>query len=300
MICRFEKKDSLRARFRVAVPVVAFLAAAALCLQGCATSSFGGDSEEDDWGDGRSYENDGVLPPPEAVGKTSEQAASAPADAPKTASEAESRPAEANAAPEASDAAPATDGEEDIFKTDESQVRSKFEPIIGQGYRIKVTVMIGDKVEVGPTEVMVSDREEIILPLLGRVPCGGLTINGLHSRLASRFAEFFADPEVIVAFAYNDDGISPYGQVLVQGRVHREGWINIPPTRNLRLSHAIQRAGGFASSALRRKVLVTRRDDDGVMHRIVVDFKAIGKNGALEKDILLEPNDVIFVDESNF
>ena len=193
------------------------------------------------------------------------------------------------------------DADEDIFKTEETQVRSsKFEPLVGPGYRISVTVMIGDRVEVGPKDFMVSDRGELILPLLGRVPCEGLTINALHSRLAGMYGEFFADPEVFVAFAYSDDGISPYGQVLVQGRVHREGWINIPPTRNLRLSHAIQRAGGFASSALRRKVAVTRRDDNGELHKIIVDFKAIGKNGALEKDIILEPNDVVYVDESNF
>lgn len=188
-----------------------------------------------------------------------------------------------------------------VVFTDDEEISegNRFDPIIGRGYRLKVLVRVGDRDEVGPLEVMVSEKGEISLPLAGRVMCEGLTINGLHSRLSGIYSEYFTDPDVDVHFAYSDDGISPYGQVLVQGRVHREGWVNIPPTRNLRLSHAIQRCGGFASSALRRKVFVLRRKD-GKIERHVIDFKAIGKNGELENDILLEPNDVIFVDESNF
>ena len=188
-----------------------------------------------------------------------------------------------------------------VFFTDDEEISegNRFDPIIGRGYRLKVLVRVGDRDEVGPLEVMVSEKGEISLPLAGRVMCEGLTINGLHSRLSGIYSEYFTDPDVDVHFAYSDDGISPYGQVLVQGRVHREGWVNIPPTRNLRLSHAIQHCGGFASSALRRKVFVLRRKD-GKIERHVIDFKAIGKNGELENDILLEPNDVIFVDESNF
>ena len=188
-----------------------------------------------------------------------------------------------------------------VVFTDDEEISegNRFDPIIGRGYRLRVLVRVGDRDEVGPLEVMVSEKGEISLPLAGRVMCEGLTINGLHSRLSGIYSEFFTDPDVDVHFAYSDDGISPYGQVLVQGRVHREGWVNIPPTRNLRLSHAIQRCGGFASSALRRKVFVLRRKG-GKIERHVIDFKAIGKNGELENDILLEPNDVIFVDESNF
>ena len=196
------------------------------------------------------------------------------------------------------EAAPADKGE---FFSNEDEISdgNKFDPLIGRGYRLQVVVRVSDRDEVGPLEVMVNEKGEISLPLVGRVQCDGLTINALHSRLSGIYSEYFTDPDVEVQFAYSDDGISPYGQVLVQGRVVREGWVNIPPTRNLRLSHAIQHCGGFAASALRRKVLVLRRKD-GKIERHVIDFKAIGKNGELENDILLEPNDVIFVDESSF
>lgn len=297
----FKNIETMRASAGVAAGAFAALAAASLLLQGCAAFSPSGNADDDGWGDDGAY-GSGILPDADEVAsRQKSEAAAQPAPEaaePGPGADRPEAPAEPAGRPVASDDG---DDDEDIFKTEESQVRSsKFEPLVGPGYRISVTVMIGDRVEVGPKDFMVSDRGELILPLLGRVPCEGLTINALHSRLAGMYGEFFADPEVFVAFAYSDDGISPYGQVLVQGRVHREGWINIPPTRNLRLSHAIQRAGGFASSALRRKVAVTRRDDNGEQHKIIVDFKAIGKNGALEKDIILEPNDVVYVDESNF
>ena len=291
MYSHFTENDVGVVRFAAATVVAAVFVAVSLGVQGCATSGGSGT----DGGD--------MLPAADADAIQSE---SQPADGVAEVRN-DAAPAAAAAADDDEDIThlpnviKAADGDTGIFETEESaSAKSKFNPLIGQGYRLKVTVMVGDKNEVGPMEVMVSEKEEITLPLVGRIPCGGLTIEALHSRLSGRYAEFFADPEVIVSFAYSDDGISPYGQVLVQGRVHREGWVNIPPTRNLRLRHAIQRCGGFSSSALRRKVLVTRQDEEGNMQRIIVDFTAIGKNGALDKDIILEPNDVVYVDESNF
>lgn len=295
------------------------MAASLLVFAGCATS---GAASGSDWDD-----NDGVaagaadmLPSQEEAAVQSVHAAAEAARASRLEPEPAptANPPVASSAPAAVPVESATglsaemlaalaneentvDDDREIFTNDESKSRgNKFDPIIGQGYRLKVIVRVGDRDEVGPLEVMVSEKGDISLPLLGRVPCEGLTINALHSRLSGFYSEFFADPDVDVQFAYSDDGISPYGQVLVQGRVHREGWVNIPPTRNLRLSHAIQRSGGFASSALRRKVLVLRKGEDGKLDRHVIDFKAIGKNGELDNDILLEPNDVIYVDESNF
>lgn len=307
--------------------LAAFAAAALAVFAGCVTSKPG-----QDMGDGASEQDMDLLPQAVETSTVRDAAVAARADKAATtvvpttpAAEASTIPAtEAPAVPDTPAAVPApavsaavpppsredlaalaskgsTSNDSEIFTDDESKSRgNKFEPIIGQGYRLQIVVRVGDRDEVGPIEVMVSEKGDISLPIVGRVQCKGLTINALHSRLSGIYADYFTDPDVDVMFAYSEDGISPYGQVLVQGRVAREGWVNIPPTRNLRLSHAIQRSGGFASSALRRKVLVLRRSDDGNLDRHVIDFKAIGKNGELDNDILLEPNDVIYVDESNF
>lgn len=174
------------------------------------------------------------------------------------------------------------------------------EPILQMGYRLRIAVMVGDTQELAPTEVLVSDKCEITLPLVGKIDCNGLTLNGLRSRLTTRYGEFMRDPEVTVSFVYSEDSLSPYGQVLVQGRVAREGWVNIPMTRVLKLSRAIQLSGGFASSARKSSVRVTRRDAEGKPVHYKVDVEAIGKYGDLDKDIVLEPDDVIYVYESNF
>lgn len=178
------------------------------------------------------------------------------------------------------------------------QKKNLQEPLLQTGYRLRISVMVGETEELPPTEVQISDKEEITLPLLGKVSCAELTIAGLRSRLTSRYEEFMRDPEVNVTFAYSEDGLSPYGQVLVQGRVQREGWYNIPPTRVLKLSRVIQLAGGFSSSALKKSVRVTRKDSEGNPQSMRINVEAIGKKGDLDLDISLEPNDVIYVDES--
>lgn len=255
------------------------VSAALLSLQGCAVLRGHGQA-------GADSENGGEnVAEPAAQAETAQTEAAQPAPTPEPADDGKD-----------------DDGEIDSFESDESKVLAddRFQPLISRGYILRVAVSVGDNNEVGPLEVMVSENEDITLKYVGRVPCGGLTLPALHARLTALYSEFYKDPIVSIAFSYSEDGISPYGQVLVQGRVNREGWVNIPPTRNLRVSHAIQRCGGFSSSAIRSKVVITRKHEDGSVERKIVNFKEIGKKGALDKDYLLEPNDVVYVDESNF
>lgn len=174
------------------------------------------------------------------------------------------------------------------------------EPVMQTGYMLRISVIVGDTTELDPTEVQIDDKEEISLPLIGKVNCHNLTLNELRSRLTSRYAEFMRDPEVTASFVYDENAPSPFGQVQVQGRVNNPGWVNIPPTRSLRVSQAIQMAGGFAPSAKKSAVWVTRRNEAGEKQRITVNITEIGRKGDLEKDIFLEPNDVIYVHESHF
>lgn len=171
------------------------------------------------------------------------------------------------------------------------------EPLIRSGYVLRVTVVVGDKTEVAK-DVTVSERNEITLPLINNVNCYDLTLNGLRSTLKTRYSEFFRDPEVNATFIIGN-GISPYGAVLVQGCVGREGWYSIPPTRDLTVSRAIQLAGGFRASAKKSSVRVHRKAADGTIQRLTADIYSVGKKGSLEKDLVLKPNDVVYVDESS-
>ena len=173
------------------------------------------------------------------------------------------------------------------------------EPILRPGYILRLAVSVGDKVEVNPFEVQISEKNDILLPFIGKVECDGLTINGLRSRLVTRYSEFFRNPEVSAQFVIRDAYTSPWGRVYIQGRVRREGWVSIPATRRLMLSDAIQEAGGFAQFARRSNIRVSRRLKDGTIKRFKVDLEEIGRQGRTENDMLLQSGDVVYVFESS-
>ena len=173
------------------------------------------------------------------------------------------------------------------------------EPILRPGYIIRILVVVGDKVEVNPIEVQISEKNDVTLPLVGKVECDGLTINGLRSRLVTRYSEFFRKPDVTANFVIRDRYTSPWGAVLIQGRVRREGWVSIPATRRLMLSDAIQEAGGFSQFAKRNNIRVSRRLRDGTIKRFKIDLEEIGKQGRTENDMLLQSGDVVYVFESS-
>ena len=173
------------------------------------------------------------------------------------------------------------------------------EPILRPGYVLRLAVTVGDKVEVNPFEVQISEKNDILAPFIGKVECDGLTINGLRSRLATRYSEFFRNPEVSAQFIIRDAYTSPWGRVYIQGRVRREGWVSIPATRRLMLSDAIQEAGGFAQFARRSNIRVSRRLKDGTIKRFKIDLEEIGRQGKTENDMLLQSGDVVYVFESS-
>ncbi len=173
------------------------------------------------------------------------------------------------------------------------------EPILQMGYVIRVQVVVGDKPEVPAQNVQILDRNEIDLPLVGKVDCTGLTMNGLRSRLTSRYSEYFRNPVVSVSYVASP-GISPWGSVYVMGAVRSEGWIDIPPTRDLRVSRAIQAAGGVQSVGKKNDIRVTRKNPDGTREVFQVDLVAMAKRGDDSVDIVLLPDDKIFVYEQTF
>ncbi len=172
------------------------------------------------------------------------------------------------------------------------------EPILRTGYVLRVAVSVGDKVEVNPVEVQVSDKNEVTLPFVGKIDCLGLTINGLRSRLTTRYSEFFKNPEVTISFVIRDAFTSPWGRIYVQGRVHREGWVSIPATRYLMVSDAIQAAGGFAAFARKDNIRVSRRNKEGKIEFFRINLEDFGRKGKTDNDMLLKSGDVVYVFET--
>ena len=174
------------------------------------------------------------------------------------------------------------------------------DPLLRSGLVMALSVRVGDKLEVQPMRVQVMDQGEILLPMIGTVVCDGLTLTQLKSVLEDRYGAFYRSPEISLSFLYEEGGVSPWGRVLVQGRVMREGWVNIPATRDLSVSSAIQMSGGYNTSAKKSDIAVHRRQADGTTQRIPVDLERVGKRGEIERDISLRPGDVIYVPESKY
>ena len=171
------------------------------------------------------------------------------------------------------------------------------------GLVLDVMVLVSGKKEIEEPGKRISDNSMITLPLIGSIKIKeDDTLDTLSLHLAELYKEYFVKPQAIVDFVRDDnkEGLSPWGNVTVLGRVKKPGKISIPATRDLTLSAAIQQAGGFDTSAKDRAIRITRRLPNGTMNAREVDLHSVGAEGLVEDDILLEPDDVVFVPELVF
>jgi protein involved in polysaccharide export with SLBB domain len=81
------------------------------------------------------------------------------------------------------------------------------------------------------------------------------------------------------------------GKIYVYGAVKGQGPQEIPTDETYTVSKAIIRSGGFGDFADKRKVKVTRKNGQDV----VVDLKRVIEQGHTEDDVVLQPDDQIYV-----
>ena len=176
------------------------------------------------------------------------------------------------------------------------------EPLIKMGYLLRLSVSAGGKTELPEQVKTVSDKGEIVLPLIGPVKCEGLTLRELSDRLSESYKKFILQPQPVVDFVYTGQTgeVSPWGAVMVAGSVRQPGRVNIPPTRNLTLSRALQLSGGLEKVADESSIIVTRLNRDGTMKKMVINYLLVIKKGQRDKDIVLEPGDTVYVPESTW
>lgn len=171
------------------------------------------------------------------------------------------------------------------------------------GLVLNVTVLVSGKKEIEEPGRRISDNSMITLPLLGAVKIKeDDTLDTLSLHLVELYREYFVNPQAIVDFMRDDnrEGLSPWGNVTVLGRVKKPGRIAIPATRDLTVSAAIQQAGGFDTSAKDTAIRITHRKDSGAVTTREINLRAVGSKGQIEEDVILEPDDVVFVPELMF
>ncbi|MEI6564116.1 MAG: polysaccharide biosynthesis/export family protein [bacterium] len=170
------------------------------------------------------------------------------------------------------------------------------------GLLINIRVLVDGQKEVEESTKRIQNDGLIALPLVGQVQAGGRTLPEFRDELFRLYnSAYFVNPQVIVEIAaeQGDEGLFPWGYVTVLGRVKQPGRVRIPPTKDITVSRAIQLVGGFDTSAKTTSIKVTR-GKDGQQELFSVDLKDVGARGNVKADIVLMPNDIVYVPEEIF
>lgn len=195
-------------------------------------------------------------------------------------------------APAAKAVTPQSQAEEAAIATAIQQIESKkSDYTISNADLINVSVL-GEKDM--DRQVRVSQSGTITYPLIGSVKVGGLSTSQAEAEIATKLNDYLRGAQVTVF-------IKEYGnkKVFVFGHVNKPGAIEIPTETKLTVLEAISQAGGFSPLAAPDRTRVVRLLN-GVSQSFTIEVSAITKRGEKEKDIPLEPNDIVFIPESYF
>lgn len=132
----------------------------------------------------------------------------------------------------------------------------------------------------------------ISLPLLGPVMAAGQTVEEFDARIRLRYASILRDPQVDVL-------VNSYGsaRVYVGGEVKTQSVIDLKGPTNV--LQAVLAAGGvIETGSLERVVLIRHRSDGKPMLRRINLKRYIGYADAGD-NVLLQPNDMIYVTKSD-
>lgn len=136
----------------------------------------------------------------------------------------------------------------------------------------------------------VNDNGELEVPYIGLVPAAGKSCKELAYNVKTALErEYYYHATVIIALDHVSE--KSRGKVYVYGSVKGQGPQEIPADEIYTVSKAIIRAGGFGDFANKRKVKVTRKGG----HDFVVDLKRVIEEGHSEEDLVVQPDDQIYV-----
>jgi protein involved in polysaccharide export with SLBB domain len=162
---------------------------------------------------------------------------------------------------------------------------------LGPGDRITYRV-IEDQDE--PRSLTVTDSGDLEVPYYGLVRAFGKTSRQLAGEIKALLErELYHQATVIIAVeVVNKTRI--VGKVYVTGQVRNSGGYEIPAGENLTVTRAILNAGGFSDFSDKKKVRLVRKTADG-KETFVINVVNIWQKGDLEKDLIVQPDDLIVV-----
>ena len=143
------------------------------------------------------------------------------------------------------------------------------------------------------TKTRVTSDGFITFPLVGNIKAGGLNVEELQDVLKAALEKSYLVSAQVLVF------IEEYHprQISIVGQVNHPGKFTIPPEKDLTLLEAIAMAQGFTKDAYTKAIKINRVVN-GKEKTTQVNANNIMTKG--EKDVVLEPNDIIIVPESFF
>ncbi len=144
------------------------------------------------------------------------------------------------------------------------------------------------------TKTAIDKNGAVILPLLGQVKIGGLTLNQATELVRQLYnKDYLVNPQVTITIVqYAERRFS------VLGQVQRPGNYDFPPIDSVNLLEAIAMAGGYTRLGSPSRVEV-RRVENGVVKVIHVDANKLAR-GKEKGSFPVLPDDVITVGERTF
>ena len=160
-----------------------------------------------------------------------------------------------------------------------------------------------------PRALGVQDSGEVEVPYIGRVMAVGKTCKQLAGEIKTALEkDYYKQATVVISMQVASPVL---GRVYVWGQVRNQGALDVLVNENLTVGQAIMRAGGFADFANQRKVKVIRSGNGTQavpaggastassqakpVEPITLDMEQILNEGKTDKDIVLQPGDLIIV-----
>lgn len=152
----------------------------------------------------------------------------------------------------------------------------------------------------------VRERGDIIIPVVGRIPVKGLSVQAAEIRVKEYLERNQLKTATIILdrIMNQDSGLSVDGTrrilVYMTGAVNRVGQhrLTVPDGRPLGVYEAILISGGLTRFANEQKVNVIRVDENGKRHRVAINIRPI-MQGEIPDPAILQ-GDVIEVPEKVF
>lgn len=133
---------------------------------------------------------------------------------------------------------------------------------------------------------------KISLPLIGDVFVEGMTPMELTDKLTEEFSKYVKTPSVsVIVTGFNSKRIFVIGEVFEQGLY--------PYTGEMTVFEAVEEAGSFTRRASLGRVILVRGDLEDPQV-IDVNLKDVVKKGLKQKDLYLQPDDIVYVPPNGF